>query len=91
MAGFSEVAEKMCLSFQQKAKERMRQFSESMQPIIDNYPKYLAVELKILGFSTKDNLNISKTMMIDPSNVKVFKIIETDEEKREFVKSFKVK
>ena len=90
VAGFSEVAEKMCLSFQQKAKERMRQFSESMQPITDNYPKYLAVELKRLGFSTRDNLNISKVMMTDSSNVEVFKIIETDEEKREFAMSCKV-
>ena len=68
----------------------MRQFSESMQPITDNYLKYLAVELKRLGFSTRDNLNISKAMRMDSSNVEVFKIIETDEEKREFAMSFKV-
>ena len=29
-------------------------------------------------------------MWMDPSNVEVFKIIETDEEKREFAMSFKV-
>ena len=55
VADFIEVAAKMCLSFQQKAKERMRQFSESMQPITDNYPKYLAVELKRLRFFIRDN------------------------------------
>ena len=69
---------------------RKGQFSESMQPITNNYPKYLAVELKRLGFSTRDNLNISKVMMTDSSNVEVFKIIETDEEKREFAMSCKV-
>ena len=68
----------------------MGQFSESMQPITDNYPKYLAMELKRLEFSTKDNLNISKAMRMDSSNVEVFKIIKTDEEKREFAMSFKV-
>ena len=68
MAGFSEVAEKMCLSFQQEEKESMGQFSESMQPITDNYPKYLAVELKRLRFFIRDNLNISKAMRMDSSN-----------------------
>ena len=69
---------------------RKGQFSESMQPITNNYPKYLAVELKRLGFSTRDNLNISKAMRMDSSNVEVFKIIKTDKEKREFAMSFKV-
>ena len=68
----------------------MRQFSDSMRPITDNYPKYLAVELKRLGFSIRDNLNISKAMRMDSSNVEMFKIIETDAEKREFAMSFKV-
>ena len=90
VADFIEVAAKMCLSFQQKAKERMRQFSESMQPITNSYPKYLAVDLKRLRFSTKDNLNISKTMRMDSSNVEVFKIIETNEEKRKFAMQFQV-
>ncbi|KAF3433313.1 hypothetical protein FNV43_RR24415 [Rhamnella rubrinervis] len=40
-----------------------------VEPIEANYPKYLAIELKRLGFSTKDNLNISKAMRMDPSNV----------------------
>ncbi|KAF3443709.1 hypothetical protein FNV43_RR13399 [Rhamnella rubrinervis] len=89
IAGFSEVSEKMCSSFQQAAKERMEQFTNSIQPIEANYPKYLAIELKRLGFSTKDNLNISKAMRMDPSNVEAFKIIETDAEKIEFALSFK--
>ncbi|KAF3443708.1 hypothetical protein FNV43_RR13398 [Rhamnella rubrinervis] len=59
----------MCSSFQQAAKERMEQFTNSIQSIEANYPKYLAIELKRLGFSTKDNLNISKVMRMDPSNV----------------------
>ena len=69
---------------------RKGQFSESMQPITNNYSKYLAVELKRLGFSTRDNLNISKVMMTDSSNVEVFKIIETNEEKRKFAMQFQV-
>ncbi|KAF3443069.1 hypothetical protein FNV43_RR16990 [Rhamnella rubrinervis] len=87
--GFSEVSEKMCSSFQQTTKERMKQFTNSIQPIEANYPKYLAIELKRLGFSTKDNLNISKAMRMDPSKVEVFKIIKTDAKKIEFVLSFK--
>ena len=49
VASFSEEAENMCLNFQQKEKERMRQSSDSKQPITNNYPKYLAVKLKRLG------------------------------------------
>ena len=47
------------------------------------------MELKRLGFSTNDNLSISKSMRMDPSNVEVFKLIETDDEKIEFALSFK--
>ena len=89
VAGFSDVAEKMYTSFQQvEANARMEKLTDSL-PIADNYPKYLAMELKRLGFSTNDNLSISKSMRMDPSNVEVFKIIETDDEKIEFALSFK--
>ena len=54
----------------------MGKFAESFIPVEDNYPKYLAMEIKKLGFSYKDNLKISKAMRMDPSNVEVFKIIE---------------
>ena len=54
----------------------------------ENYPKYLAIELKRLGFSVTNNLKISKAMRKDPSNVEVFKIIETDAEKVEFAMAF---
>ena len=90
VAGFSEVAEKMCSSFQQEAKEHVSQFSESIHPLADNYTKYLAMELKRLRFCTKDNLSISKAMGMDSSNVEVFKIIETNVVKIEFASSFKV-
>ena len=66
----------------------MGKFAESFIPVEDNYPKYLAVELKKLGFSYKDNLKISKIMRMDPSNVEVFKIIESEAEKMEFAMSF---
>ena len=88
VAGFSDVAEKMYTSFQVEANARMAKLTDSL-PIADNYPKYLAMELKRLGFSTNDNLSISKSMRMDPSNVEVFKIIETDDEKIEFALSFK--
>ena len=88
VAGFSDVAEKMYTSFQVEANARMAKLTDSL-PIADNYPKYLAMELKRLGFSTNDNLSISKSMRMDPSNVEVFKIIETDYEKIEFALSFK--
>ena len=88
VAGFSDVAEKMYTSFQVEANARMTKLTDSL-PIADNYPKYLAMELKRLGFSTNDNLSISKSMRMDPSNVEVFKIIETDDEKIEFALSFK--
>ena len=88
VAGFSDVAEKMYTSFQVEANARMAKLTDSL-PIADNYPKYLAMELKILGFSTNDNLSISKSMRMDPSNMEVFKIIETDDEKIEFALSFK--
>ena len=88
VAGFSDVAEKMYTSFQVEANARMAKLTDSL-PIVDNYPKYLAMELKRLGFSTNDNLSISKSMRMDPSNVEVFKIIETDDEKIEFALSFK--
>ena len=87
VAGFSDVAEKMYTSFQVAANARMAKLTDSL-PIADNYPKYLAMELKRLGFSTNDNLSISKSMRMDPSNVEVFKIIETDDEKIEFALSF---
>ena len=85
---FSDVAEKMYTSFQVEANARMAKLTDSL-PIADNYPKYLAMELKRLGFSTNDNLSISKSMRMDPSNVEVFKIIENDDEKIEFALSFK--
>ena len=88
VAGFSDVAEKMYTSFQVEENARMAKLTDSL-PIADNYPKYLAIELKRLGFSTNDNLSISKSMRMDPSNVEVFKIIETDDEKIEFALSFK--
>ena len=88
VARFSDVAEKMYTSFQVEANARMAKLTDSL-PIADNYPKYLAMELKRLGFSTNDNLSISKSMRMDPSNVEVFKIIETDDEKIEFALSFK--
>ena len=88
VARFSDVAEKMYTSFQVEANVRMEKLTDSL-PIADNYPKYLAMELKRLGFSTNDNLSISKSMRMDPSNVEVFKIIETDDEKIEFALSFK--
>ena len=88
VAGFSDVAEKMYTSFQVEANARMAKLTDSL-PIADNYPKYLAMELKRLGFSTNDNLSISKSMRMDPSNVEVFKIIETDDKKIEFALSFK--
>ena len=88
VARFSDVAEKMYTSFQVEANARMAKLTDSL-PIADNYPKYLAMELKRLGFSTNDNLSISKSMRMDPSNVEVFKIIETDGEKIEFALSFK--
>ena len=88
VAGFSDVAEKMYTSFQVEANARMAKLTDSL-PIADNYPKYLAMELKRLGFSTNDNLSISKSMRMDPSNVEVFKIIETDDEKIKFALSFK--
>ena len=88
VARFSDVAEKMYTSFQVEANARITKLIDSL-PIADNYPKYLAMELKRLGFSTNDNLSISKSMRMDPSNVEVFKIIETDDEKIEFALSFK--
>ena len=88
VARFSDVAEKMYTSFQVEANARMAKLTDSL-PIADNYPKYLAMELKRLGFSTNDNLSISKSMRMDPSNVEVFKITETDDEKIEFALSFK--
>ena len=88
VAGFSDVAEKMYTSFQVETNARMAKLTDSL-PIADNYPKYLAMELKRLGFSTNDNLSISKSMRMDPSNVEVFKIIEADDEKIEFALSFK--
>ena len=88
VVGFSDVAEKMYTSFQVEANARMAKLTDSL-PIADNYPKYLAMDLKRLGFSTNDNLSISKSMRMDPSNVEVFKIIETDDEKIEFSLSFK--
>ena len=78
----------MYTSFQVEANARMAKLTDSL-PIADNYLKYLAMELKRLGFSTNDNLRISKSMRMDPSNVEVFKIIETDDEKIEFALSFK--
>ena len=86
--GFSEVVDKVCSSLKTDANERMGKFAESFIPVEDNYPKYLAVELKKLGFSYKDNLKISKAMRMDPSNVEVFKIIESEAEKMEFAMSF---
>ena len=71
-----------------EANARMEKLIDSL-PIANNYPKYLAMELKRLGFSTNDNLSISKSMRMDPSNVEVFKVIETDDEKIEFALSFK--
>ena len=88
VAGFSDVAEKMYTSFQVEANARMEKLTDSL-PIAYNYPKYLAMELKRLGFSTNDNLSISKSMRMNPSNVEVFKIIETDDEKIEFALLFK--
>ena len=88
VAGFSDVAEKMYTSFQVEANARMAKLTDSL-PIADNYLKYLAMELKRLGFSTNDNLSISKSMRMDPSNVEVLKIIETGDEKIEFALSFK--
>ena len=46
------------------------------------------MELDRLGFSPIDNLNISKAMRLDPSNVEVFKVIRTDARKIEFANRF---
>ena len=86
--GSTEVADKVCSSFKTNANKRMGKFAESFIPVEDNYPKYLAVELKKLEFSYKDNLKISKAMRMNPSNVEVFKIIESENEKMEFAMSF---
>ena len=75
--GFGEVAEKL-----------FNKLVERFDTTEENYPKYLAIELKRLGFSVTNNLKISKTMRKDPSNVEVFKIIETDAEKVEFAMAF---
>ncbi|KAF3441151.1 hypothetical protein FNV43_RR15062 [Rhamnella rubrinervis] len=66
--GFSDIAKKMCTSFQVEANVCVTKLSDSLL-VVDNYPKYLAMELKRLGFSTNDNLSISKSMRMDPSNV----------------------
>ena len=75
--GFGEVAEKL-----------FNKLVERFDTTEENYPKYLAIELKRLGFSVTNNLKISKVMRKDPSNVEVFKIIETDAEKVEFAMAF---
>ena len=66
----------------------MRQFSESIQALVDSYPKYLGMKLKRLKFSTKDYQSISEAMKMNPSNVEVFRIIETNSEKIKFGLSF---
>ncbi|KAF3454086.1 hypothetical protein FNV43_RR04533 [Rhamnella rubrinervis] len=73
VAGFNDIAEKMCTNFYVEANVRMTKLTDSL-PVVDNYPKYLAMELNRLGFYTNDNLSISKSMRMDPSNVEVFKV-----------------
>ena len=51
--GFNEVADKVCSSLKTNANERMGTFAKSFIPVEDNYPKYLAVELKNCGFHIK--------------------------------------
>ena len=74
-----------------EAKDRIEILYDRIQLVADNYLKYLAMELKRLGFSNRDNLNISKAMRANASNVEVFKIIENDNEKIEFALSFMTK
>ncbi|XP_060676267.1 uncharacterized protein LOC125421440 isoform X2 [Ziziphus jujuba] len=77
VSGFGNVAEKLFDKLAAKLDK-----SEA------NYPQYLAMELDRLGFSVDDNLEISKAMRLDPSNVEVFKIIRTDTGKIEFARKF---
>ena len=51
--GFNEVADKVCSSLKTNANERMGTFAKSFIPVEDNYPKYLALKLKKLGFHIK--------------------------------------
>ena len=50
---FSEIADKVCSSLKTDANERMGKFAKSFIPVEDNYPKYLALKLKKLGFHIK--------------------------------------
>ena len=77
MKGFSEIASQLFKNFVDK-------FDKSKI----NYPKYLVKELNRLDFSVLDNLKISKVIRFNPSNVEIFKIIATDDEKTAFAKSF---
>ncbi|XP_048332222.2 uncharacterized protein LOC112490554 isoform X4 [Ziziphus jujuba] len=65
------------------------QFNDVYSPMsmneIHNEP---STRPKLRGFSADNNLEISKAMRLDPSNVEVFKIIGTDAGKIEFVRKF---
>ena len=75
--GFGEVASKL-----------FKQLADKFDKSEANYPKYLADELDILGFSVVENLKISKAMRTNLSNVEVFKIIKNDAEKIAFTREF---
>ena len=77
LKGFGEVAKKL-----------FNKLVERFDTTEKNYPKYLAIELERLEFSVTNNFKISKAMKNDPSNMEIFKIIETDAEKVEFAMAF---
>ncbi|XP_048332220.2 uncharacterized protein LOC112490554 isoform X2 [Ziziphus jujuba] len=74
--------------FDNVAKKLFDKLAAKLDKSEANYPQYLTMELDRLGFSADNNLEISKAMRLDPSNVEVFKIIGTDAGKIEFVRKF---
>lgn len=81
--------------FSKVATQLFSNFVEKFDKLKANYLRYLIQELLRLRFGYYDNffnycdnLNISKTMRFNSSNVKVFKIIMSDEEKIKFVETF---
>ncbi|KAF3433396.1 hypothetical protein FNV43_RR24498 [Rhamnella rubrinervis] len=84
----TKAKDNMADQFSEVTSNLINQLSDKFDQGDSNYPKYLARELKRLGFSTTQNVKIGLAMRSNPTFVEVFKVIDNDDERIEFAKSF---
>ncbi|KAF3433902.1 hypothetical protein FNV43_RR25005 [Rhamnella rubrinervis] len=84
IAGMSEVAGAF-IKMLEKHDERLLVLAESLKPKDENYPKFIAEELKRLDVPICDRIKASKALMNVPTNVEILKSLDSDAEKMEFI------